>query len=79
MISSEIQNYYFDEAGHAVARRMATEFVAAFQFLFSAMRDYLIGYKPGTDPLEIVTIAPRQPGHPCDPRTTPDVKACPKI
>jgi len=71
-----IHDYYREEAGYRVARKMLAEFVAAFRliarspgighkredlaesrpFLFWTMRDFLIVYRSGTTPLEIVMI-----------------------
>lgn len=71
-----IRDYYLEEAGYRVARRMLTEFVAAFRFLaatpgaghqredlagsrpvlFWPVKDYLILYKPGAKPLQILAV-----------------------
>jgi len=71
-----IPDYYLEEAGYRVARRMLAELVAAFRFLaatpgaghkredlagsrpvlFWPVRDYLIVYKPGGKPLQILAI-----------------------
>ena len=71
-----IRDYYLEEAGYRVARRMLVEFTKAFQtiaqtpgighsredlagdrpVLFWPMRDYLIIYRAGAKPVEIVTV-----------------------
>ena len=48
----DIRDYY-DEAGYRVARQMFVELVVTL-FIWP-MRDYLIHYKPGTSPLQIIT------------------------
>jgi plasmid stabilization system protein ParE len=73
----QIRDYYVEEAGTRVARRILVEFVETFRFLarspgashkredlaedrpilFWPMRDYLVLYKPGSIPLQIITIA----------------------
>ena len=74
-----IRDYYLEQAGYRVARKMIVEFVEVLRFLartpgaghvredlaedrpilFWPMRDYLILYKPETNPLEILSIGPR--------------------
>lgn len=71
-----IRGYYLEEGGQKVARKMVSEFVAAFRWLaknpgaghvrrdlaedrpilFWPLRDFLILYKPETEPLEILSI-----------------------
>ncbi len=73
---ADIRDYYLQEAGYRIARRLVVEFVQSFRFLartpgaghirldlaearpilFWPMRDYLILYKPATNPLELLAI-----------------------
>jgi plasmid stabilization system protein ParE len=61
-----IRDYYLEEAGYRVARQMngphpwrrppAEDLADNRPILFWAMRDYLILYRPGTNPLQILSV-----------------------